>query len=113
MAKVVAVCRSDSKGVRKEDIKQGVLIENFGLESDAHADGTHRQASLLDMSSIEKMRELGLAVNPGDFAENITTEGIKLYELPVGTVLHVGRGIVLQVTQIGKECHVGCAIFTQ
>jgi len=113
MAKVIAVCRSDTKGVRKEDVKQGTLIENFGLESDAHADGTHRQASLLDMSSIQKMRDLGLAVNPGDFAENITTEGIKLYELPVGTVLNIGRGIVLQVTQIGKECHVGCAIFKQ
>lgn len=113
MAKVVAVCRSDTKGVRKEDIGQGVLIENFGLETDAHADGTHRQASLLDMSSIQKMREMGLDVKPGDFAENITTEGIELYKLPVGTVLHVGKDIVLQVTQIGKECHAGCAIFKQ
>ncbi len=113
MAKVIAVCRSDTKGVRKEDIKQGQLIEDFGLETDAHADATHRQLSLLDMSSIEKMKEMGLDVKPGDFAENITTEGIKLYELPVGTILHVGKGIVLQVTQIGKECHAGCAIFRQ
>jgi molybdopterin adenylyltransferase len=113
MAKVIAVCRSDTKGVRKEDIRQGTLIQDFGLETDAHADATHRQLSLLDMGSIQKMRDLGLAVNPGDFAENVTTEGIELYKLPVGTILNVGRDIVLQVTQIGKECHVGCAIFKQ
>jgi len=113
MAKVVAVCRSDTKGVRKENIGEGLLIENYGLESDAHADGTHRQTSLLDMSSIEKMQKMGLDVKPGDFAENITTEGIELYSLPVGTVLRVGRDIVLEITQIGKECHTGCAIFKQ
>ena len=112
MAKVIAVCRSDTKGVPKEDIKKGYFKEDYGLETDAHADcGSHRQTSLLDMSSIEKMKKLGLAIKPGDFAENITTEGINLISLPIGTRLHVGEGVLLEITQIGKECHTGCAIF--
>jgi MOSC domain-containing protein YiiM len=113
MAKIVAVCRSDKKGVSKEDVSHGVLREGHGLVGDAHADGSHRQTSLLDMSSIDKMRKLGLELKPGDFAENLTTEGIYLASLPVGTVLHIGDDIVLQITQIGKECHAGCAIFKQ
>jgi MOSC domain-containing protein YiiM len=113
MARVIAVCKSDKKGVSKHNIKQGILRENYGLEGDAHADGSHRQTSLLDMSSIEKMRKLGIELKPGDFAENLTTEGIELYKLPVGTVLHIGDSIVLQITQIGKECHAGCAIQKQ
>jgi MOSC domain-containing protein YiiM len=113
MAKIVAVCRSDKKGVSKTDIKEGMLKEGHGLVGDAHADGSHRQTSLLDMSSIEKMRKMGLELKPGDFAENLTTEGIELASLPVGTVLLVGDGILLEITQIGKECHAGCAIFKQ
>jgi MOSC domain-containing protein YiiM len=113
MARVIAVCKSDKKGVSKRNVRDGILKENYGLEGDAHADGSHRQTSLLDMSSIEKMRKLGIELKPGDFAENLTTEGIELYKLPVGTVLHIGDSIVLQITQIGKECHAGCAIQKQ
>ncbi len=112
--KVIAVCRSDKKGVKKQDIKQGLLEENFGLVGDAHADSTtHRQVSLLAIESIEKMRQLGLEVNPGDFAENLTTEGIDLPSLPVGTRVRIGDAVLLEITQIGKECHTGCAIYQQ
>jgi MOSC domain-containing protein YiiM len=112
MAKVIAVCTSETKGVRKQDVKKGTLKKEFGLEGDAHADsGWHRQVSLLAMESIEKMRKMGYEVGPGDFAENLTCEGIELYTLPIGTRLKVGEGIELEVSQIGKECHAGCAIF--
>jgi MOSC domain-containing protein YiiM len=114
MAKIVAVCKSEKKGTVKENIGEGRFEVNFGLVDDAHADCcTHRQVSLLDMSSIEKMRNLGLKIKPGDFAENLTTEGIELVLLPVGTQLNAGKEVVLEVTQIGKECHAGCAIFKQ
>ena len=114
MASIIAVCSSDKKGVRKDNIGEGYLQENYGLEGDAHADCcSHRQTSLLDISSIEKMRKMGFSVNPGDFAENLTTEGIELLSLPVGTVLRVGEEVTLEITQIGKECHTGCAIFKQ
>jgi MOSC domain-containing protein YiiM len=112
VAKVIAVCTSTLKGVRKEDIRQGILREEYGLEGDAHADsGWHRQVSLLAQESIEKMRKMGYDVGPGDFAENLTCEGIELYTLPIGTCLSVGKEVVLEVSQIGKECHRGCAIF--
>ena len=114
MAKVVAVCRSETKGVRKENIHKGMLRTGYGLEGDAHADaGWHRQVSLLAMESIAKAREMGLDVGPGDFAENITSEGIELFTLPVGTLLAVGDSVVLEISQIGKECHAGCAIMKQ
>jgi MOSC domain-containing protein YiiM len=112
VAKVIAVCTSTLKGVRKEDIKQGILREEYGLEGDAHADsGWHRQVSLLAQESIDKMRKMGYDVGPGDFAENLTCEGIELYTLPIGARLSVGDKVVLEVSQIGKECHAGCAIF--
>ena len=114
MASVIAVCRSEKKGIKKIDIKKGTLKEGFGLVGDAHADaGWHRQVSLLAIESIDKMRQLGYDVNPGDFAENITCQGIVLPALPIGTRLSVGQDIVLEITQIGKECHSGCAIFKQ
>ena len=114
MAKIVAVCRSENKGTRKESIGQGVFKENFGLLDDAHSEfDTHRQVSLLALESIEKMRSMGLDLKPGDFAENLTTEGLNLPLLPVGTRLSVGKDVLLEVTQIGKECHTGCAIFKQ
>ncbi len=114
MAKIIAVCRSDSKGTRKEVIAEGFLSEDYGLVGDAHADcSTHRQVSLLATESIAKMYRLGLALGPGDFAENLTTEGLDLVSLPVGTRLSVGKDVILEVTQIGKECHAGCAIFRQ
>jgi MOSC domain-containing protein YiiM len=114
MAKVIAVCSSETKGVRKEDIKKGTLKAGYGLVGDAHADPDwHRQVSLLALESIEKMRKLGFDVGPGDFAENITCEGIELQSLPVGTQLSVGDEVILEISQIGKECHAGCAIFKQ
>ena len=114
MAKIIAVCKSEKKGTVKENVGEGLFQENYGLAGDAHADCcTHRQVSLLDMSSIDKMRNLGLKVNPGDFAENLTTEGIALVSLPVGTRLSAGKEVTLEITQIGKECHAGCAIFKQ
>ncbi|MBL7209121.1 MAG: MOSC domain-containing protein [Dehalococcoidia bacterium] len=114
MARVVAVCKSEEKGTRKQDVKEGLLKEDYGLAGDAHADCcTHRQVSLLAMDSIQKMRSLGFDVGPGDFAENLTTEGIDLVSLPVGTRVSVGEEVVLEVTQIGKDCHTGCAIYRQ
>lgn len=114
MAKIVAVCSSEKKGTRKATIPEGTLKVEYGLIDDAHADSSsHRQVSLLAIESIETMRKMGYNVAPGDFAENLTTEGIELYSLPVGTRLHVGTDVILNITQIGKECHAGCAIFKQ
>ena len=114
MARIIAVCKSEKKGTKKKDVGEGLLKADFGLVGDAHADCcTHRQVSLLAVESIDKMRALGLDVNPGDFAENLTTEEIDLISLPVGTRIAVGKQIVLEITQIGKECHVGCAIYRQ
>jgi len=111
LGKVVAVCRSEEKGVPKNSIGQGNLLVGFGLEGDAHGGPWHRQISLLAQESIEKMKALGLPdLQPGDFAENITTEGLSLHTLPVGTQMRIGETL-LEVTQIGKECHHGCAIF--
>lgn len=111
--RIVAVSVSLKKGVKKTNILLGSLIENYGLENDAHAGDWHRQVSLLAIESISKIREKGLEVNPGDFAENITTEGVKLWELAVGTRLKIGEDALVEVTQIGKECHDRCAIFHQ
>jgi MOSC domain-containing protein YiiM len=112
--RVIAVCKSRRKGTRKKDVKMAFLKENYGLIGDAHADCcTHRQVSLLAIESINKMRSLGFDVGPGDFAENITTEGIDVVSLPAGTRLSIGKEVILEVTQIGKECHTGCAIFHQ
>jgi len=114
MAKIIAVCSSEKKGVKKTLIAEGVLREDYGLVGDAHADCcTHRQVSLLATESIGKMRGLGFDVGPGDFAENLTTEGIKLASVPVGTQVRIGEEIILEITQIGKECHSGCAIYRQ
>lgn len=111
MAKVIAVCSSEKKGTVKEPVPEGVLREDFGLVGDAHADcATHRQVSLLAVESIERMRQRGFNLKPGDFAENLTTQDIDLLSLPVGTRLAVGPGILLEISQIGKECHAGCAI---
>ena len=114
MAKIIAVCSSEEKGVKKTLIAEGVLKEDYGLVGDAHADCySHRQVSLLATESIDKMRGLGFDVHPGDFAENLTTEGIKLASVPVGTQVRIGEEIILEITQIGKECHSGCAIYRQ
>jgi len=114
MAKIVAVCKSSEKGTRKEPGEQGILQEDYGLAGDAHAECyIHRQVSLLARESIAKMQERGFDVGPGDFAENLTTEGIDLPSLPVGTLMLVGKEVILEVTQIGKDCHTKCAIFRQ
>ena len=114
MGKIVAVSRSKRKATKKINVSDGVLKENYGLVGDAHADCcTHRQVSLLAIESINKMRSLGFDVDPGDFAENLTTEGIDLVSLPVGTRTSIGEEVILEVTQIGKECHTGCAIYRQ
>ena len=104
MGKVVAVCISENKGERKTPVQAVELRENHGIVGDAHAGDWHRQVSLLASESIAKMRSLGLDVDSGDFAENITTSGIELVSLPIGTRLRVGE-TELEVTQIGKECH--------
>lgn len=110
MAKVLAVNISEKKGVPKQGIPEGNFIEDFGLEGDAHAGKWHRQVSLLGIESVNKMKEMGAkGLCTGKFAENLTTEGINLWELPIGTKLRIGETIQ-EVTQIGKECHAGCAI---
>lgn len=114
MARILAVCKSKKKGTRKIDIKEGYFRENYGLTDDAHADSnTHRQVSFMATESIQKMIDLGLKVGPGDFGENLTTEGIDLVSLPVGTKVMVGPEVALEITQIGKECHNKCAIYYQ
>ncbi len=107
--KIVAVCTSAKKGERKVDVGTAVLIEGLGMEGDAHAGFAHRQISLLAVESIEKMKQKCAELVPGDFAENLTVEGLNLPEIPVGTILHIGD-TVLKVSQIGKECHQGCAV---
>ena len=109
---VVAVCTSAKKGARKKNVGTAMLLPGLGLEGDAHAGFMHRQVSLLALESIQKMQAQGLDVHPGDFAENITTEGLELYSLPVGTRLQAGETL-LEVSQIGKECHTRCAIYYQ
>ncbi|UJS16569.1 MAG: MOSC domain-containing protein [Candidatus Jettenia sp.] len=111
MGKIIAVCISEKKGTQKRDIRSGKLIEQFGLEGDAHAGKWHRQISLLAKESANSMREKGLNIKDGDFGENIVTEGIELKSLPIGTLLKIGEGILIRVTQIGKLCHDRCAIY--
>ena len=110
--KILAVNISQQKGEKKNNIGCGLFLENLGLENDAHAQADIiRQVSLLAKESIEKIRAKGLDVQYGDFAENLTTEGIDLPSLPVGTRLHVGANVLLEVSQIGKVCHNRCNIF--
>ncbi len=108
--KVLSINTSDKKGVIKKPIEEGIFIEDHGLENDAHSGNWHRQVSLLGIESFVKMENEGVeGLVPGIFAENITTEGLVLYELPIGTKLVIGETIQ-EVTQIGKECHTGCEI---
>lgn len=110
---IVAVSISKKKGEKKVNQAEITLVAGHGVESDAHADGSHRQLSLLSLEAIDYMRRKGADVNPGDFAENITTTGIELSECPVGSQFAIGDSILLELTQIGKECHQGCAIMQQ
>lgn len=109
--KVLSVNVSPKKGEKKNNINCGLFIENLGLENDAHAETGIRQVSLLARESIEKIRAKGLDVQYGDFAENLTVEGIDLPALPIGTRLKVGDKVLLEVSQIGKVCHNRCNIF--
>ena len=111
-AQVVAVSISENKGEQKTPVASVLLRENHGVVGDAHSGDWHRQVSLLAEESIDKMRQMGLDVDPGAFAENITTRGIELVKLPVGSRLTLGDTL-LEVTQIGKECHTRCAIYHQ
>ena len=101
------------KGTRKAPVPSGEakVIEQRGFEGDAHADDWHRQVSLLAWESVQKAQAMGLDVKEGDFAENITTEGIDLLQLPLGTQVRVGDEVLLEVSQIGKVCHTKCAIY--
>lgn len=111
--RIVAVNTSATKSVRKHNVPEVMLKEEWGIDGDAHAADWHRQVSLLALESIRKMQEKGLKVKPGDFAENLTTEGLELVSLPLGTRLRVGEEALLEVTQIGKVCHTKCAIYYQ
>ena len=114
MASIIAVCQSEKKGTKKKPVPEVTVKEDFGVIGDAHADClTHRQVSLLATESIDKMRAQGFDLKPGDFAENITTQGIDLVSLPVGTRVTTGDEVVLEISQIGKECHAACAIRRQ
>jgi len=108
--KVLAVCISDRTGIPKHEIEAGELRANWGLVGDAHAGTWHRQVSLLGTESVAKAKACGIDVAHGAFAENIVTEGLVLYTLPVGTRLCLGSALC-EVTQIGKECHAHCAIY--
>jgi MOSC domain-containing protein YiiM len=111
-ARVVAVNVSGRKGERKTPVPKATLVPDHGVERDAHAGPGHRQVSLLAAESIAKMKEKGVDVGPGDFAENVTVEGIDLTALKVGDRLIVGEALV-EISQIGKECHDRCAIYFQ
>lgn len=111
-ASVLALSISEHKGVRKSNVDRVTFLEEWGIEGDAHAGAWHRQVSLLATESIEKIRVKGLDVDPGAFAENITTCGIDLLQLRIGDRLTLGTA-ELEITQIGKECHTRCAIYQQ
>ncbi len=109
MAKVLSVCISEKRGTVKRPVEHIDLRIDHGIVGDAHAGSWHRQVSMLANESVDRMRAMGLELEAGVFAENILTEGIDLKSLPVGTRLRVGK-VLLEVTQIGKECHNGCEI---
>ena len=109
MARVIAVCISEKKGVVKHPVPYIDVRRHHGIVGDAHAGDWHRQISLLADESVDTMRAMGLTLEAGAFAENILTRGIELKTLPIGTRLRVGQTL-LEVTQIGKECHSDCAI---
>jgi len=111
--KVLSVNVSDKKGEKKHNVDRCLLVAQLGLQDDAHAGFQHRQVSLLAQASVQKIRDKGLDVQFGDFAENLTISGIELFTLPLGTNLKVGKDVLLEITQIGKLCHERCHIFHQ
>ena len=110
MGKVLAVCISEKRGTQKKNVEKVRLIENYGLEGDAHAGNWHRQVSLLSYDRIREFNERGAGVDHGAFGENLVVEGFDFKSLPVGTRLRCNE-VVLEVTQIGKECHSHCEIY--
>ena len=110
MGKVIAVCTSPEKGTQKTAVAEGNFIEDYGIEGDAHAGKWHRQVSLLSYDKIEAFRQRGARVENGAFGENLVVEGFDFKRLPVGTKLRCGD-VVLELTQIGKECHSHCEIY--
>lgn len=110
MGKVRAVCISPMKGTQKKNINEAVFIEDYGIENDAHAGKWHRQVSLLSYERIEEFRKRGAEVEDGAFGENLIVEGIDFKKLPIGTRFTCGD-VILELTQIGKECHNGCEIY--
>lgn len=111
--KIIAVCTSKKKGIPKVDVGLGILEVGFGLQGDVHGGDWHRQISLLSIEQIDSMKGKGFDVKPGSFAENITTEGFDLPSAKVGDRLRLGETAVVEVTQIGKECHTRCAIYNK
>ena len=111
--KIVSIAVSKKKGTRKTPVQEAFLTEDHGLQGDAHAGKWHRQVSFLASESIETARQQGLTVTFGDFAENIATTGIDWVKLPLGTRVRLGETALVEITQIGKECHKKCAIYYQ
>ncbi len=111
--RIKAISVSKEKGTQKVNVPKAELKADFGVVGDAHAGKWHRQVSLLAVESIEKMIAKGAKVSPGNFAENITTEGIELLKLSLGSKLKLGKSVELEVTQFGKKCHRRCEIFEQ
>jgi MOSC domain-containing protein YiiM len=111
--KIVSIALSRKKGTRKAPVETAQVLENYGLEGDAHAGAWHRQISFLAAESIHKTRAKGLNVDFGDFAENIATQGIDWTSLPIGTRVKLGAQVEVEISQIGKECHKKCAIYYQ
>jgi MOSC domain-containing protein YiiM len=111
MGEIIAVCISDKRGIQKTPVPVINCVKDHGIKEDAHAGDWHRQISLLADESAEVMRQKGVSIGPGDFAENVLTRGIEVKSLPIGSRLKVGETVVLEVTQIGKECHQHCAIY--
>lgn len=110
--KILAISISEKKGMKKHNVGSALLKEGFGIVGDAHG-GSSRQVSLLAQESIEKMKKKGLNVGAGDFAENITTQGLDLCSLKIGDKLKINKDVILEITQIGKVCHTRCNIYYQ
>ncbi|MGO9312206.1 MAG: MOSC domain-containing protein [Syntrophobacteraceae bacterium] len=111
--KIMAIAVSKRKGTRKDCVEEALLVKEHGIQGDAHAGAWHRQVSFLAVESIEKAKAAGLSVGFGDFAENIATEGIDWVNVPVGSRFRLGESALVEITQIGKECHKKCAIYYQ
>ncbi|MEG2145732.1 MAG: MOSC domain-containing protein [Lachnospiraceae bacterium] len=110
MGRVIAVCTSPAKGTQKKNVQKALFIEDYGIQGDAHAGKWHRQVSLLSHDKIEAFRARGAEVLDGAFGENLVVEGIDFKILPIGTLFQCNE-VILELTQIGKECHQGCEIF--